>query len=193
MPASVGYRSGEDGPGRIGHDRWLASSLDGGRAAQLVLYCSGIDDGFRPQGIYRYLAGVFVGHPQYTQAHAVLGHGVGHVAAKPVGCHVQWRGQVEDVRVGGFLQMGQAQLAGHEGAATVDLMHQVVGLHGGGFGAGQGDGTGIVDQNVDAAKGVYGLVHGGLQLFLVANIPHAGQGCATRLADFLGRGIDGAR
>ena len=59
--------------------------------------------------------------------------------------------------------------------------------------AGVAGDAGGVDQNVDAAKGVYGLVHGGLQLFLEANIPHAGQGGASRLADFLGRRIDGAR
>ncbi len=58
--------------------------------------------------------------------------------------------------------------------------------------SGKGKGAGIVDQNIDAAKGLHGLVHGGLELFLVANIPYAGQGGTSGLADFLGGGIDGA-
>ena len=60
----------------------------------------------------------------------------------------------------GFLQVWDARLGNKERAARVDLVHQIVALHVGLKRAGELDGAGIVDADVDAAERCDGLCDG---------------------------------
>ena len=107
--------------------------------------------------------------------------------------HVERRRQVEDVRVGGLLQMRNAHLRHQERAARVDLVHQVVALHVGLQRAGELDGAGIVDADVDAAEGLDGSCDGVGDLRLLADVADDRQRLAAGLLDLLGRRVDRAR
>ena len=96
------------------------------------------------------------------------------------------------MRIGRALEMRDAGLGGQEGAARVDLVHQVVALHVGGQGAGELDGRGVVDADIDAAEGRRRLFHGVLDAGLVAHVDDQRQGLAAGLLDLLGGGVDGA-
>ena len=69
------------------------------------------------------------GKPEHDQAHAELGHGVGGVGREPFLLHVERRRQHQDVRVRGLLEMRDRILRDDEGAARIDLMHQVEAAH----------------------------------------------------------------
>jgi hypothetical protein len=84
------------------------------------------------------------------------------------------------VRIDGLLQVGEAGLGTEEGAPGVHLVHQVVALEVGVQGAGEGDGAGIVHQDVQAAEGRHGLGHGGQHQVLGAHVADDGQGPPAR-------------
>ena len=71
-------------------------------------------------------------------------------------------------------------------------MHEIVALHRCRVGCGQEDGTGVVDQNIDAAKGLYSFVDCGLDVCVVTDIDFDRQRLAASLLNFLCRGVDGA-
>ena len=74
-------------------------------------------------------AGELRAHAQRAHRHAELRHRVGDVVLEPFGLHVERRRQIQDVRVGGLLQVRNARLGDQERAARVDLVHQVEALH----------------------------------------------------------------
>ena len=96
------------------------------------------------------------------------------------------------MRVLGFHQLRDALLRDQEGAARVDLVHQVVALHRRGQRAGEADGAGIVHQDVDAAELGHGLGHRLVDALFVADVAGQRQGLAAGLLDFLGGGEDRA-
>jgi hypothetical protein len=100
-------------------------------------------------------------HPEDAHAHPELGHRVGHVRREPALLQVERRRQVQDVRVRGLQQVRHARLGAGEGAARVDLVHEVVALHRRLEGAGEADGARVVDENVDAAERRDRLLDGG--------------------------------
>jgi hypothetical protein len=68
----------------------------------------------------------------------------------------------------------QAGLRHQEGAAGVDLVHEVVAFHGGIEGTPQEEGAGVVDADVDAAEGFDGFVDGVLDGLVVADVSRTG-------------------
>ena len=105
----------------------------------------------------RDLAAQFAGQPQHHQAHAELGHRIGGVRREPFLLHVERRRQHQDVRVARLQQMREGVFRHHEGAARIDLMHQVEAAHVGLRDRRERDGAGIVDHDVDAAEMRRGL------------------------------------
>ena len=79
-----------------------------------------------------------------------------------------------------FAQVRQCGLGEQEGAADVDVHHQVVALHRHVLGLGQVDGRGVVDHHVDAAEALVRLGDGGGHVLVVAHVPHDGQRIARR-------------
>ena len=80
---------------------------------------------------------------------------------EPARIQAQRRRVVEYVGVAplprALFQVGHRALGDQVGAARVDLMHEVVLLLGRLLGAGEADGAGVVDHNVDAAKVFHSL------------------------------------
>ena len=87
------------------------------------------------------------------------------------------------MRIGRLLQMRNAGLGDQEGAARIDLMHQVIALHLGLLGAGERNGAGIVDADIDAAEPLHTGVHGRRHLILEADVAGDGQRLAAGLLD----------
>ena len=96
------------------------------------------------------------------------------------------------MRVGRPLQVRDAGLGGQEGPARIDLVHQVVALHVRRLGAGQADGRGVVDADVDAAELGRRLLHRLEHIGVVAHVDDQRQGVAAGFLDLLGGRIDGA-
>src|SRR6185312_116439 len=120
-----------------------------------------------------------------------FGHRVGQVGAGPLRIQVQRRRQGQDVGVVRAAQGVQAQLGEQEGAADVDVVHQVVAFHRHGVRAGEVDGGGVVHHDVDAAEFGHGGLDGALDVLVVAHVPDDRQ-CARPVgADLLGCGVDG--
>jgi hypothetical protein len=71
-------------------------------------------------------------------------------------------------------------------------MHQIEALHRGGCRRRQANRTGVINQDIDAAEGLYGLIDSGVDLRLLADIADTGQGPAASPLDFRSGGIDGA-
>jgi len=97
------------------------------------------------------------------------------------------------MRVVRFLEVRDGVFRYQEGAAGIDLMHQIEAAH---IGVGHRralDRTGVVDDDVEAAKARDGLFDRTLNLRLFAHIDHQRQRLAAGFADFLGRGEDRAR
>ena len=94
----------------------------------------------------------FAGEPEHDEAHAELGHRIGGVRREPFLLHVERRRDHQDVRIGGLFQIRDGPFRDHEGAARVDLMHEVEPLHVGVGDAGELDRAGIVDDDIDAAE-----------------------------------------
>ena len=92
----------------------------------------------------------------------------------------------------GFFQPGQGGLRHHEGGAVIHGLYQVVFLQRGVFDIGDGQRAGIVDEDVDTAKGFGGLGHGRHHLGFFAHIDLQRQGAATGGHDFFSHGINGA-
>ena len=89
---------------------------------------------------------------------------------EPSGLHVErWR-QIQDVRIFGQLQVRNAHFGDEERAARIDLVHQIIALHVGLQRAGELDGAGIVDADVDAAEPFHGLRHRIGDLSFVADV-----------------------
>ena len=94
--------------------------------------------------------------------------------------------------MGDLEQMRQAELRDEEGAAPIHRMHQVVALHRRVERAGQRNGRGIVDADVDAAELANRVRDGLLHLRLVADIAGERQRAAARFLDLGGRRMDRA-
>ena len=75
------------------------------------------------------LGAQFAGQAEHDQAHAELGHAVGGVRREPFLLHVERRRDHEDMRIGRLLQMRDRPFRDDEGAAGVDLMHEIEALH----------------------------------------------------------------
>ena len=119
------------------------------------------DTGARPEGVEGDAVVLELGcHAEDAHGHAELGHRVSDMGPEPARAHVQRRREHQHMLIGGALQMRDAGLGRQERAARVDLVHQVIALHVGGFGAGQLDGRGVVDADVDAAEAFCGPLHG---------------------------------
>ena len=71
-------------------------------------------------------------------------------------------------------------------------MHQIIALHRRLERAGQADGGGVVDKNINPAEGPGRLGHCRLDQLLLAHIDDKRQGLAARRLDLLRRGVDGA-
>lgn len=86
------------------------SALTGERVAGQHASSRGVDGRARPQGIDGDAErSQLPRHPQHAHGHAVFGHGVGQMVAEPSRRHVEWRSQVENVRIAGLFQMWDAQ------------------------------------------------------------------------------------
>ena len=134
----------------------------------------------------------FAGETQHHEAHAVLGDGIGGAAGKPFFPHVE-RGRIhQDVGIVRFFEMRDGVFRHHEGAARVDLMHQVEAAHVGIHDRRSLHGARIVDHDVDAAKGRDGPLDRAFHLRLVAHIDHERQRMSAGLGDFVRGGEDGA-
>ena len=79
-----------------------------------------------------------------------------------------------------------------EGGAPVHRLHQVIALHVGRKRIGEGDGRGIVNADIDAAKAMQGCVHRGLNLGLIADIGLKRQRLSASRLDSLGGTMDSA-
>ena len=88
--------------------------------------------------------------------------------------------------------MGQGGLAAQIGSARIDLMHQIETLHVEFVDAAQIDGAGVVDQNIDAAKGFDGFLHRRLDLIVEADIAGQRQRLAAGRFNLRRRRIDRA-
>jgi hypothetical protein len=97
------------------------------------------------------------------------------------------------VRVLGLEEVGHASARDAVGSANVDGVHEVELFEGGVEGAGEGDGGSVVDDNVDAAEFVNGLLDGGCDLSLIADVDDAREALAAGSMDFLCGGVDGTR
>jgi len=96
------------------------------------------------------------------------------------------------VGVGGLLQVRQRGLRAQEGAPGVDLVHQIEALHRRVEGAGEADGAGVVDQDIEAAKALDGLLDGVDDLLFEADIDLERQRLAAGGLDLFGGRVDGA-
>jgi len=74
------------------------------------------------------------------------------VAGKPFGLEVRRRRQRQDMRVLRLEQMWQAGLETRKVPRIIDLMHQIEALHVSFEDAGQGNGAGIVDADIEATE-----------------------------------------
>ena len=92
-----------------------------------------------------------------------------------------------------LLQMRNGVFRHHEGAARVDVVHQVETLHVGLRRRRQADGAGVVDHDVEAAEGLDGFVDGVLDRLLVAHVHQKRQRLAARCFDLRRRRVDRAR
>lgn len=81
--------------------------------------------------------------------------------------------------------MRQTQPTAKKRATSVDLMHQIVRLHGRTLCSGQRNRRSVVDQNVDAAKLLHGFVDRALHLFFNSNVDTDRQRLATGSFDLL--------
>lgn len=88
-----------------------------------------------------------------------------------------------------LLQVRNALLGHQERASGVDVVHQVVTLHVGLLGGCQRDSASIVDQDVDAAKLVYGTLDRCPDGILIADVNHTGKSLATSCLDYNQRKI----
>src|SRR5258708_27221548 len=100
--------------------------------------------------------------------------------------------QHENVRVGGARQMLQAQLRAQEGAARVDLMHQIETLHFRFERIGEADRARVVDEDVYAAKRLHRASDRVRHLAVVAYVDCEGQRSAARRFNLCRGGIDAA-
>jgi len=91
-----------------------------------------------------------------------------------------------------FFQQRQAGLRAGISAAHVDAEHQVDALHRCVQRAGERDGAGVVDENIDAAKARGGFSHRFPDGRLVTDIALQGQGVTAGFFDLRRRRVDGA-
>ena len=91
----------------------------------------------------------------------------------------RWR-DIQDVRIGGPLQMRDAQLRTQKRPPHVDALHQIKPLHFGVDSPGQLNRTGIVDQHVDPSERCDRLLDCRLHLLLKPNIGDTRQPASTR-------------
>jgi hypothetical protein len=96
------------------------------------------------------------------------------------------------VRIGAALKGRDAALGHQEGAARVDVVHQVVALHLRCKRRRRADGAGVVDADIDAAEALHRRIHGGLHLVLEADIADQGQCLTAHGLDFLRGRVDRA-
>src|SRR4026207_1245957 len=80
------------------------------------------------------------------------------------------RGEIENVRVRGLLQIRQTDLRAKKRAPRVDGMHQVKALHRRVSRSGQADGARIINENIDPAETSDGFLNCSGDSGLVANI-----------------------
>lgn len=114
------------------------------------------------------------------------------MGAEPQAAHVERRRQRNDVGIVRLHQVGQAFLCRQEGAATIDLMHQVIALHRHFEGRSGKDRRRIVDDRIDAAEPVDGSGDGRFHLALVADVALDGKRLAAGRLDPFGRRVDRA-
>src|SRR4029077_15672918 len=100
---------------------------------------------------------------------------VREVRREPLGFQSQRRRQRQDGRVGSLLQVRQAGGRGHERAAGVDLLDEIVAAHVDLLGRRQIDRRGVVDADIDAAEGRRALLGRGEHAGLVAHVDHERQ------------------
>ncbi len=75
--------------------------------------------------------------------------------------------------------MRNGVLAGHERSASIEIVHQIVLFHGQIFSAGDADGAGIVDEDVQTAEFCGGRLDGPRDVFLVKDVALNGQSFST--------------
>ena len=92
----------------------------------------------------------------------------------------------------GFREIGNGVFRHHEGAARIDLMHQIEAAHVGLRNRRELDGAGIVDHDVDAAEARRGLVERGLHRGFLAHVDLQSQRPPAGFLDLGGGGVDGA-
>ncbi len=131
-------------------------------------------------------------HAERAHAHAVFCHGVGDVVLEPARPHVERRREIQNMRIGGLLEIGNARLRTDEGAADVDAEHEIEALHRRGERAGERDRARIVDECIDAAERVGNAFRSSSDRGLVAHVELQRQRPATGGFDFLGDAVDGA-
>jgi hypothetical protein len=167
----------------------------GGRVApQKVLNGGRGDHGARPQRIHGDPdISPLLGQTEHAEAHAVLGKRVGQVGGEPPWLQAGRRSQHQDVRVGRTREGGQASLRAQEGAPGVDLVHQVEPLHVGIERAGEADGAGVVDEDVDAPEGLDGSSHGAQHLILESHVTRASEALPTGRLDLGHHLVNGSR
>ena len=70
----------------------------------------------------------FLTHSQYTHTHAPLLYSV-CPQTYPLEIEGKWRGEIENMRIGGFEQMWNTILGDHKGSAETRLMRKIVAFH----------------------------------------------------------------
>src|SRR5215471_20155971 len=120
----------ENPTGGLGDDVRGARHADDRIAAQQVLDRGRRDRRARPQRVDRdAFRPQFAGQSQHDEAHAELRNGIGGVRREPSLLDVEGWGERENVRVLRLLQMRDRVFRYHEGAARIDLMHQIEAAH----------------------------------------------------------------
>jgi hypothetical protein len=88
-------------------------------------------------------------------------------------------------------KIGNGKLRNHEGAAGVDLLHQIVPPHIGCRDGGQLDRAGVVHDDIDATEFIRGFIERSLHARFVTYVNRNWQCSSTGLRDLGGGGMNG--
>ncbi len=89
---------------------------------------------------------------------------------EPALLEIEGRGEHQDMRIRRAREVRQTELRAKEGAAGIDVVHQVEPAHVGCCRAAEADRAGVVDDNVDAAELPYSALDRARHLTLIANV-----------------------
>ena len=178
---------------RIWHDiniSWLVNTFI---TTQQVLDCSCSNRSSGPKSIdSNSLLLELLSHAQNTHWHTVFCHCVCNMIGKPFRLHVKRRRNVQDMRIFGLEKMRQAVFGDHKGTSNVNLMHEVVFLHGLIDGVDEVDGWSVVNKNINSSKSIDDFLNTFLNTFFTSDVTLKRKGFSTFLLDLFSCCVDGA-